>query len=172
VGGVSVGGGGGSGAALNFFIDGGGPITGGPVVIGAGGIGGLGLVGSPGAPTSVTINAIVYTAAPGNGGGLAFSAAGTATAQGGNTQAGSSAVDVVSGESGLPGIGVAGSSLVAIGGNGAGGEFGIGGSGSTGDGNGSAGSGFGSGGGGSVSSTVDQSGGDGTAGVVIIDEFA
>jgi len=161
-GGLSVGGGGGAGAALDFFIDGGGSITGGPVVI-----------GGPGGPTSVTINAVVYTATPGQNGGLAFSAIGDpVTAAGGNTSAGSSAVDVVSGESGMPGIVL--STVFGHSGTGAGGEFGIGGNGNGVDspGNGQAGSGFGSGGGGALSTTASFVGGTGAPGIVIIDEYA
>lgn len=174
--GVSVGGGGGSGAALDFVVDGGGaPITGGPVVIGAGGVGVLGSTGSTGGFTTVTVNAVVYSAAPGSGGGTGLSDSFTpnaATVAGGNTLNLSSAVDVVSGECGTPGIAV--SLARGQGGTGAGGEFGIGGNGTevANSQDGEAASGFGAGGGGSGSTAASQTGGAGTAGVVVIDEFA
>ena len=168
--GVSVGGGGASGAALDFFIDGGGPISGGPVVIGPGGISAI-AGGSAGGPTSVTINTVVYTAAPGSQGGFALRALVTsATISGGTQLPGSSAVDVVSGDNGLPGIVT--DLTTGHGGSGAGGAFGIGGRGSLGPGVGLIGSGYGAGGGGAFSTDTSFIGGDGTAGVVIIDEFA
>ena len=168
--GVSVGGGGGAGASLDFFLDGGGPITGGPVVIGMGGTG-IVVGGSPGSPTSVTINAVVYTAAPGMGGGTAANPP-PATIPGGNTLVGSSPVGIVSGESGLPGI--VDDLLHGHGGAGAGGGFGIGGNSSIIPGNGLPGSGFGSGGGGAWATQLTLSfvGGDGAPGIVVIDEFA
>jgi hypothetical protein len=174
VAGVSVGGGGGSGAALDFFVDDGGPITGGPVVVGPGGTGVLGATGNDGGSTSVTINAVVYTATPGSGGGIAMSnplGPVAATVAGGNTLAGSSAVDVVSGACGTPGV--ATDLNLGQGGTGGGGALGIGGNGGPIFGtNGQVGRGFGSGGGGAGSTTTDQTGGDGAPGVVIIDEFA
>lgn len=176
VSGVSVGGGGGAGAALDFFIDSGGvPITGGPVIIGAGGVGALGAAGGAGGFTTVTINGTVYSAAPGNGGGTAASDSFTptaATVAGGNTLNLSSVVDVVSGECGTPGVAV--SLARGQGGTGAGGEFGIGGDGTDvlGGLDGGTASGFGAGGGGSGSTTTSQTGGAGAPGIVIIDEFA
>lgn len=169
IGNQSIGAGGGSGAALDFVLDG--PITGGPVVIGAGGAGGIGGVsGSDGTASSVTINATVFTAAPGSGGGSGGPIAGTLATPGGGTLPGSTAVDVVSGDDGAPGI-IAGVGN-GVGGNGGSGSLGIGGAGgflSTVD--GSPGSGYGAGGGGSFSTTIDRNGGDGAPGVVIVDEY-
>ena len=176
--GNSVGGGGAAGAALDFIIDG--PITGGPVVIGAGGAGVVGGAGGDGSITSVTINAVVYVAAPGQGGSRVSSPspATPAFALGGITLPGSSAVDIVSGDNGMPGSMVSGDSLNlnAVGGHGGSGEFGIGGEATTGGGSGSPGQGRGSGGGGAASATAplgtDAAGGDGAPGVVIIEEFS
>lgn len=167
--GNSVGGGGAAGADLDFIVDG--PITGGSVLIGTGGPGGFSNPGSNGLLTSVTINAVVYTASPGEGGGRTQVTGSNAVAFGGITLPGSSAVDIVSGDDGMSGVH---GGLAAAGGNGGSGEFGIGGQGfralaSAGD--GLPGTGFGSGGGGAASTTTDQTGGNGAPGVVIIEEF-
>lgn len=173
----SIGGGGGAGAALDFILDG--PITGGPVVIGAGGTGNIENPGNDGLPSSVTINGTVFTAASGEGGGFALvvGTTGVAVAFGGITLSGSSAVDIVSGDDGMSGV--HGDTTVLAGGNGGSGEFGIGGQGFRGfgssSGDGLPGSGFGSGGGGAGSTgalgtTPPQTGGSGAPGVVIIEE--
>lgn len=168
--GSSAGGGGAAGAALEFVVMG--PITGGPVLIGAGETGSTGSGGS-GLPTSVTINATVYEAAPGGGGVQTASTPIAVLAQGGITSDASTAVDIISGDNGMPGGTSSNHPLAgAMGGNGGSGLFGIGGRGAIGGGDGSAGSGFGSGGGGAATILTDQVGGDGMPGVVIIDEYA
>ena len=171
--GNSVGGGGAAGAALDFVING--PIAGGPVVIGAGGLGVLASAGAPGGTTSVTINAVVYSAAPGDGGQRenSLSPEVPVFALGGFTLPGSSAVGIVSGDNGMQGSMVQDPGLIAVGGSGGSGRFGIGGPAFNSGGNGLPGTGNGSGGSGGRSPFlgVDTIGGDGTSGVVVIDEY-
>ena len=166
----SVGGGGASGAALDFTIESPSPITGGPVVIGAGGIGSPAGAQS-GAPTSVTINGVVFLADRGNPGAIVTGAVGdTLFAAGGNIPPGSSPVVFVTGDNGsLGGY----SPAIGAGGNGGSGAFGIGGRGFAGgpEGPGLPATVFGAGGGGALSLTTSQAGGNGAPGVVIIEEY-
>lgn len=152
-------------------------ITGGAVVIGAGGAGGTpGNAGTQGGDTTVVIQGTTYTARRGVGGQAATAGAASGVTQGGGNFPGSNGdvnVRGTSSESAAFWI------TSALGMSGAGGSnpLGGGGSGSTGtvSATGAAGSseGFGGGGAGGVAAaaSVDASGGAGAPGVVIIDEY-
>jgi len=168
---VSVGGGGGTGEGLDFVIVSGVPITGGAVVVGAGGAGALNASNS-GTASSVVINGTTHTAAAGGGGGGASSTTGTGTAAGGFAGTGAPPANgYLSGENGAPGLYISAPSF-GFGGDGGSGDYGIGGVGAGGIGaNGTSAAGYGAGGGGSAGTTTSQAGGSGAPGVVIIDEY-
>jgi hypothetical protein len=174
----SCGGGGASGTYWERWFDPGASITGGAVTIGAAGAAGTstGGNGGTGGDTSVVIQTVTYTAKGGGGGnGLATSTTLTFAVRGGQPTAGSSTGDVVQAEAGENGQGY-GNGLT--GGNGASSPLGTGGLGAWvglggASGAGAAGSGYGAGGGGGGANTAtNRAGGAGTAGVVIIYEYA
>lgn len=134
------------------------------------GVGGIAGGAANGTPTSIVINATLYTAAPGSSGAATGTAAANTPvfAQGGITQPGSSAVAIVRGDNGMPGAALG---INGVGGNGGSGGFGIGGLGTPGNlGTGFPASGFGAGGGGAAG--VDLLGGNGAPGIVIVEEYA
>ena len=150
-------------------------ITGGAVTIGAAGAAGVAsTAGGAGGDTTVTVQAVVYTAKGGGGGNDGGEDLAPPSARaGGITIAGSSPGDFTTYEAGVGGIlaGNAGDE-VTIGGGGGSGRLGVGGVRST-QGAGAAASGYGAGGGG-ASNWQDAStynGGAGAPGVIIIDEW-
>lgn len=171
-GGNACGGGGASGVYWEKVINPAAAITGGAVTIGAAGAAGStgGGNGGTGGDTSVVIQTVTYTAKGGLGGTGMLTPAGTFAALGGQVQAGSSAGDVVLQGTGSPSTFINGSFYYA----GNGGSNPLGGGGGTGalttSAAGKVGTGFGAGGGGGQGAA--QAGGAGTAGVVIIEEYA
>lgn len=167
----SAGGGGSSGAYLEHWIEPGTDITGGAVTIGAAGTAGAstGTAGGNGGDTSVVVQAVTYTAKGGTGGaGCTTSTNYTLSV---NPQAGSTATDIVSGGAGTAGIANSGGAIL-VAGNGGSNPLGYGGVTATSS-AGSAGTGYGAGGsGGHHAGTTDVAGGAGTAGIVIIEEYA
>ncbi|MEO8701412.1 MAG: hypothetical protein ABI867_15305 [Kofleriaceae bacterium] len=166
----AFGGGGSSGVYLEKSIDSATPITGGSVTIGAGGTAGPTTPGSGGvgSDTSIFIQGSTLTAKGGLGGlGAATGTAAQVTGGVAPPSTGSSPADVTGGEAGLSGFRISG----GAGNVGPGGGNPLGGGGYNVNGAG-VGTGFGAGGGGGFASTTGGSGGVGTAGVVIIDEYA
>lgn len=169
---TSVGGGGASGAGLDFDIESLVPITGGPVVIGLGGVGVLG-GSNPGTPTSVVVNGTTYVADHGFAGGGAGTASGFAIATGGSVGPGSTPFGPLdgytSGDNGSPGFVY--NAPNAFGGDGGSGDYGIGGSGSSGSAGQSA-TGYGAGGGGTAGTTTSLAGGSGAPGFAIFEMYS
>ena len=189
---VGVSGGGGSGRYIEAVcgtgsLDGGttqthGLITGGAYAIGAAGLGGAaGSIadGQDGGDTTIVVNGHTWTAKGGKHSAGTASSAPPYLTNGGDTQSGSDeftsiAAGLSQGSGGLPGApGIALDVNNTIGGNGGSNPLGVGGLGK----NGSAGSlagGYGGGGGGTANtagSTTSHSGGAGTGGLIIIDEY-
>ncbi len=168
---AAVGGGGASGAWFEKWIDPGAPIVGGAVTIGAAGTAGSAGAGGTGGDSSVVINSTTYTAKGGLGGAQGSSGTGSSVA-GGNIQGGSTAGDVNGQDAGCPGT-VTSGSVAAAGQGGVSPYGGVGvapvaqGAGVAGNGNGSGGSG-----GCSINAGGAAAGGAGTAGLVIIEEYA
>lgn len=170
----AAGSGGASGTTIELDIVGAPNITGGAVVIGAGGTGGASSAnGTDGGDTTIVIDGVTYTAKGGGHGIGSLTLAPPSVVRGGAPIAGSSA-SVATSTPGYPGInnGNAGSDK-QVGGSGGCGALGIGGQGGHISENGTGGTGFGSGGGGAAEdSGAGKTGGAGAAGVVIIDEYA
>ncbi len=177
---LAAAGGGSSGVYWESWIDpaadiyGNSPGNGGTVTIGAAGSGGSAGAnnGSDGGDTSVVIQGVTYTAKGGKGGQGCTASANNLFRTGGDQNAGSSAGDIVLGnDPGGYAMQIANSN--ACGGRGGSTPLGAGGR-QTNDAtaNGAAGNGKGAGGGGAYTDTTSRAGGDGTAGVVIIEEFA
>jgi hypothetical protein len=174
---IGAGGGGASGAGLDFVVEGGGPLTGGPVVIGAGGAGQLGGA-HDGTPTSVVINGTTYVADAGSAGGANSISTGSFRVPGGLVGTGSTPFGPLdgytSGDNGGEGFifGAGTASADAFGGDGGSGDYGIGGQGAGGSNiSGSSATGYGAGGGGSATTATEEAGGSGAPGFVIIDEY-
>jgi hypothetical protein len=169
------GGGGASGTFVEVVLTGS-PVTGGSVTIGGAGAGSGGSpTGGTGGDTTITINATLFTAKGGLGGhGGASNLSVPNTDNGGQNQSGSSSGDFTSGQPGAKGValGNAGSDA-AVGGRGGSSPLGAGGAGGETFTSGSAATGFGAGGGGGANwnNTTGTSGGNGSAGIVIIDEY-
>lgn len=172
----AAGGGGASGIYLEWMLSGAPYIAGGTVVIGAAGAaGGAPGAGGTGGDTQIDINAVTITAKGGFGGALGTANLAPPAAEfGGRPQTGSSVGDFTTADAGEIGLitGNAGGEQ-SMGGWGGGGRLGIGGNDLVG-GAGVAGSGYGAGGSGGSGYNGDPAfaGGAGTAGVVIIDEYA
>lgn len=165
----AAGGGGASGSTLDIWINATG-LAGGAFVCGAGGAGGVGnSSGATGVDTTLTINGTTLTAKGGLPGAGMPSAATFATA-GGSLDPGSGPGGIVSGDNGSTGVVLSG---VVVSGSGGSSRFGGGGppvfiAPSA----GTAASGFGSGGSGAAATTTNQTGGAGSAGVIVIEEYA
>jgi PKD domain len=171
----SAGGGGASGTYFEQVLSAS-PIVGGAVTIGAAGGGGAAgaNAGSTGGDTSIVIGGVTYTAKGGGGGAPGTGGlAPPAHEGGGDPQSGSSAGDFTSADTGGQGLitGNAGG-RPAEGGVGGSGRMGTGGKGAD-TGTGNAATGFGAGGGGAADwqGSTAYAGGDGTAGLVIVDEY-
>lgn len=173
---VALGGGGASGAYIEKWIDPnpGAAITGGAVTIGAAGSAGTGSsasAGGTGGDTSVVVQTVTYTAKGGTGGSGMASGSSLITAGRGQVQTGSTSADFESGEPGSAGIRLSGTQGSP--GNGGSNPLGAGGAGN--DSVNTAGDdarGYGGGGGGGTATSSNANGGAGTAGVVIIEEYA
>lgn len=171
-GGTAVGGGGSAGTLSEDTVFAPGGITGGPVVVGTGGVGGtnVGGNGADGGNTTVVIQGILRISG-GGGGGRGQAATPTPSfANGGEIPLGG-AGDAVSGMYGLNGIALAPG--VGRGGNGGSNAASTGGRGARISSFGAIGNGPGAGGGGALSIDATGSvGGSGRDGEVIIDEFS
>lgn len=174
VGTLAAAGGGSSGVYWEKFIDPAATVTGGTVTIGAAGAGGAAGAnnGSDGGDTSVVVQSTTYTAKGGKGGTGSAATSNNLFRAGGDQNAGSSVGDIVLGnDPGGYAMQIANSN--ACGGKGGSCLFGAGGAQSN---NaaaaGNAGNGKGAGGGGAYTDTTSRAGGSGTAGVVIIEEYA
>jgi hypothetical protein len=168
-------GGGGSGTYLEKWIEIG--STPGNYSVTIGGLGGGGAAGAnngtAGGTTSATINGITYNAAGGAGGLAGATVITTTIGEGGGAAGASSSGDFTMYEPGGYGIvaWVSTTNFTRIGGNGGSNPLGGGGKGNAGA-AGSAANGYGGGGGGASSTSTSYAGGNGTPGLVIIDEFA
>lgn len=169
---LAGGAGGGSGAYIEKWIDPAATITStGTMTIGTAGSGGVAAAGGNGNSTSLNIQGTTYTATGGTGGlGMASGTTG-AIAYPGAPAAGSSTADANGGETGTHGIRL--SNIACVAGNGGSCQLGWGGNGGqAGNTAGAAARGYGGGGGGSLSSNLNQTGGNGSAGIIIIEEYA
>jgi len=168
--GIGAGGGGGAGAVVRKLWTVSGNITYTVGALGGGGAAGNN-AGTDGGDTTLSGTGLAITAKGGKGG--ASMAAGTTftSAAGGATQAGTTGGDV----SAPPAPGFAGrrfNGTLCFGGDGAGGPMGGGGAGATVNADGGAATGYGAGGGGgSAQSGADRAGGDGTGGLIVIEEY-
>jgi hypothetical protein len=171
---LAAGAGGASGGYVEKMVFNSGGITGGAYTTGAAGTGGstAGGSGGTGGDTTVVVQGTTYTAKGGTGGSGMTAGTATGNSGGGGNQAGTGTGDVNrNSEPGQPGIRFNGGA--GFGGNGGHSPFGAGGAGSTAAAAGGAASGKGAGGGGAMTFTTTAfAGGVGTAGVIIIDEFA
>ena len=181
---LDVSGGGASGAYLEWWLD---PrnseLTGGALVIGAGGTGGTsgGGAAGGGGNTAITIGGTTFTATGGGGGNRSGTGSTNRQASGGDYTAGSGADATGTFTSLVPvalsetpgGYGIRFSLSFCIGGIGGSNPLGAGGRGTeSGNSSGEQGRGYGGGGGGSMSSNLDISGMSGSAGIIIIEEYA
>ena len=170
---ASFGGGGGSGAYLEKVITAT-PNTGYAYTCGAAGVGVSGAAGGNGGNSTFTVGATTYTATLGSGAPIATAVATVGTSYlGGTGGIVATNGDLNStGQNGEPGIMTAITPL-GVSGNGGSSPFGAGGIGRTSVGNGNAAGGFGAGGGGAATgaSTV-RTGGSGTGGCWIVDEYS
>src|SRR5574338_573235 len=179
IGAVGSGGGGGaggnSGSYFEKWIDPGASVTGGTVTIGAGGSAGSSGNGGPGGDTSIVVNGTTYTAKGGNGGTGSFTRAGNLMCMPGSANGASSSGDVVFFGPGSPGFAFQADGPVQWWYGGAGGSnpLGAGGGVQNNSTDGNSGTGYGAGGGGaSNGSATGKVGAAGTAGIVIIEEYA
>lgn len=149
--------GGSSGVYLELSINSTTPVIGGAVSIAAG------------SATTLVVNGVTHSAAPGNPGAGMTAQTGTTFSLPGGMAGGSSAANVTTWTPGSPGILIAGAAAIA--GNGASGPLGSGGLAPDVPAAGGAASGYGAGGAGAVCTTSSKAGGAGSPGVVIIDEY-
>lgn len=170
---ASAGGGGGAGAYAEklFSVT---PNTAYTYAIGAAGAGASGALGGNGTSTTFAVGAVTVTAPGGTGAPVATAVttlsadaggAGGTVATNGDLNAG--------GQPGDPGVILIVATVVGVSGNGGSSPFGAGGKGVAAAAAGIAGVGFGAGGGGAMTgaSTV-RTGGNGTAGCIVVDEYA
>lgn len=142
-------------------------------VCGAAGVGVSGAAGGDGGDSTFSINGTTYTARKGSG-ALVATASTTLFANPGGSGGGAinSALLNAPGEPGSPGFTLIIATAIGVGGNGGSGPFGGGGIASNGPGNGNAGTGHGAGGSGSFTgASAVRTGGNGTAGAWIVDEY-
>ena len=149
-------------------------LSGGPFVVGAGGVGGVGAgFATPGGDSSIVVNGVLITAPGGQPGqtGL-FNDVPRLVAE--NIQAAlGTNVDYQSSDLGLPGFALdATSGQGAKGGSGGSGTYGIGGNGGLPGIGGAVGEGNGAGGGGTSTFSGASNGGDGAPGIWIIEEYS
>jgi hypothetical protein len=172
---VAVGAGGASGSYFEKWIDPAAAIVGGAATVGAAGTAGAntGAAGGTGGDVSLVVNSVTYTAKGGPGGGFVASSASNVQSQGGGFVTGTSAGDVATAqEPGGAGQGFGGT----IGTSGWGGSspWGAGGAHAIAAGAGNAGHGNGAGGSGglSINASGAVTGGAGTIGLIIVDEYS
>jgi hypothetical protein len=169
---AAAGGGGGSGAYAEKVFDVL-PNTGYAYAIGAAGTGVSGAAGNNGGSSTFAVGGTTVTA-PGGGGAPVATAATTLTARAGGAGAAvATSGDVNStGSPGIYGVTLIVATPIVASGKGADSQFGSGGLGLVAVGNGNPGTGFGAGGGGSATgaSTV-RTGGSGTAGCILVEEY-
>lgn len=175
---TAVGGGGASGDYVEAWIDPGNgnyPLVGGAATIGAAGTAGVntGGAGGTGGNTSLVVGGVTLTAKGGTGGSFTGSSASAQICAGGASQGGSSAGDIlVPAEPGVPGFTQSGT----LGESGQGGNsfMGSGGASKIAQGAGNAGAGFGAGGSGALSINAGGAvaGGAGSAGLIVVYEYA
>jgi hypothetical protein len=165
------GGGGGSYAEKTFAVT---PNTQYTIAIGAAGTGVSAAAGNNGGNTTLTVGGVTVTAPGGSGAPVATALTTLSAYVGGQPGAISTNGDVnTGGAPGQGGVVVVVATPVGFGGGGGSSNFGSGGGGRSTVGNGNAGIGFGAGGGGALTgASVARTGGNGTAGIIIIDEYA
>jgi hypothetical protein len=168
---ASAGGGGGSGSYLERYM----PVTGGTAyvaTIGAAGAGASGAVGGAGTNTTLVVGATTLTAPGGAGGTLMAAAATVVMGLGGSGGAVATNGDV-NGTGSPGGFSYRGSAALAQSGVGGDSEFAGGANGIAAQGAGIAATGRGAGGGGAVTlnAGVAQAGGNGGAGLIVVDEY-
>lgn len=167
---AAIGAGGASGFYLELVVDG--VTVGGAVTVGGGGSGGGtgGGNGTDGGATSIAIDSSVFTAPGGDGGDGQPVSALSGIAQGGSDAPISPAgVDVVMQMPGEAGVLISGTGATGAGGSGPFGGGGFSFHGTPSDGN--TGSGYGGGGSGALATAVGKSGGAGSPGLVIVEEY-
>lgn len=169
---AAAGGGGGGGYAEKTFAVT--PNTAYTYAIGAAGTGVSGAAGNNGGNTTFAVGGVTVTAFGGTGAPLATATASLTAARGGAGAIVSTSGDVNSaGMPGENGVVLIVATPIVSSGNGGSSDFGGGGLGLVAVGNGSAAIGFGSGGGGAATgASAVRTGGNGTGGLIIVDEFA
>jgi hypothetical protein len=167
------GGGGGSGgyAEKTFDVS---PSTGYTVAVGAAGAGVSGAAGNNGGDTTFTVGATTVTAKGGSGAPIGTAATTLVARAGGAGGVVGTNGDVNSpGAPGEYGVVLITATPIVASGNGGSSEYGAGGLGLVAVGNGNNGTGFGAGGGGSATgASVARTGGNGTIGVIFVEEYA
>jgi hypothetical protein len=170
---ASAGGGGSAGgyAEKTFTVT---PNTAYTYAIGAAGAGASGGAGGNGGVTTFAVGATTVTAQAGQGAPVATAVTTLSIYRGGTAATVSTNGDVNNGgEPGGAGVIVVVATPLGVSGDGGSGPLGAGGSSIAAVGNGNAGLGFGAGGGGAMTgASVVRTGGNGTAGAIIVDEFA
>ena len=169
--GAAGGGGAGGYAEKTFTVT---PNTNYTYGIGSGGTGVSGAGGNNGIGSSFTVGGVTVSALPGSGAPVA-TAATTLTARAGGLGAGLSTGGDVNGagQCGDPGVVLIVATPIVCSGQGGSGPFGAGGLGRVAVGNGNVAAAFGGGGGGAATgASAVRTGGNGTQGVIIVDEYA
>lgn len=169
---AAAGGGGAGGYAEKYFTVT--PNTVYTVAVGAGGAGASGAAGNNGGNTTFAVGATTVTAPGGTGGPVATAAVSLTARAGGAGGAVATNGDVNSaGAPGEYGVVLIVATPIVASGNGGSGPFGGGGVGLVAVGNGNNGAGFGAGGGGSATgASAVRTGGNGTNGLIVVDEYA
>lgn len=165
------GGGGGGYAEKTFTVT---PSTNYTYAIGAAGAGASGAAGGNGGNSTFTVGGTTVTAFGGVGGPVGTAATTLVARAGGAGGAVSTNGDVNrGGEPGVYGVSLVVATPIVASGHGGNGPFGGGGVGIVAVGNGNAATGYGAGGGGAATgASAVRTGGNGTAGVIVIDEYA
>lgn len=168
---ASAGGGGGAGSYLEAFVAVA-PNTAYTYAIGGAGSGASGASGGNGSGSTFTVGATTYSTAGGNGAPVATALTTVSAYAGGSGSTGSNGDINGGGMPGEPGITALVATPIVASGSGGSGPWGGGGLGLVAVGGGNAASGFGAGGGGAATgaSTI-RTGGSGTAGALIVEEY-
>jgi hypothetical protein len=169
---ASAGGGGGAGGYAEWTVAVN-PSTAYTYAIGAAGTGASGAAGNNGGNTTFTVGATTVTANGGQGAPVATALTTLSAYRGGTGGAVSTNGDMnVGGDAGEMGVVVVVATPVGVSGRGGSGIFGAGGAGISAVGNGNAGTGYGAGGGGALTgASAVRTGGNGTAGCIVVEEY-
>jgi hypothetical protein len=170
---ASAGGGGGAGsyAEKQFTVT---PNTAYTYAIGTAGAGASGALGGNGGNTTFAVSGVTVTAPGGTGAPVATAATSLTAYVGGTGGVAATNGDVnASGEPGSPGVVLIVATPILVSGNGGSSQFGSGGKSISAVGNGNNATGFGAGGGGAATgASAVRTGGSGTAGCIVVDEYA